>query len=164
MIARTWAAIFIRFSSTAPGRGADTHRKGNAMRVHFILNHGGTPASKLADVEIHFEEGLLAGLKLVGCSVWRSKKGERPTVLVPSRSYATAGGIRYYELLRGATSTGMKEDPEGKAAIKRFKEYIQEEYARIALPEAEPEPSFREKHMCVEKGAPTLAEKEAAQG
>ena len=79
------------------------------MRVHYVLNHGGTPASKLADVEIHFEEGLLAGLKLVGCSVWRSKKGDAPTVLVPSRSYATAGGVRYYELLRpsadGAAST-----------------------------------------------------------
>ncbi len=53
------------------------------MRVHYVLNHGGTPASKLADVEIHFEEGLLAGLKLVGCSVWRSKKGDAPTILVP---------------------------------------------------------------------------------
>ena len=27
------------------------------MRVHYVLNHGGTPQSKLADVEIHFEEG-----------------------------------------------------------------------------------------------------------
>jgi hypothetical protein len=34
------------------------------MRVHYVLNHGGTPESKLADVEIHFEEGLLSGLKL----------------------------------------------------------------------------------------------------
>jgi hypothetical protein len=86
------------------------------MRVHYVLNHGGTPASKLADVEIHFEEGLLAGLKLVGCSVWRSKKGEAPTVLVPSRSYATAGGVRYYELLRASTdgapaAAGAVEDP-----------------------------------------------------
>src|SRR3972149_4026541 len=107
------------------------------MRVHYVLNHGGTPQSKLADVEIHFEEGLLAGLKLVGCSVWRSKKGEKPTVLVPSRSYATAGGVRHYELLRGSVSVGtsLAEDPEGRAAVKRFKEYIREEYARIALPE-----------------------------
>jgi hypothetical protein len=133
------------------------------MRVHFILNHGGTPASKLADVEIHFEEGLLAGLKLVGCSVWRSRKGDVPTVLVPSRSYATAGGVRYYELLRPSEGSGG-EGPTVNAAVKRFKEYIREEYARIVLPEAEPEPSFREKHMRTEKGAPTMAEKEAAQG
>jgi len=111
------------------------------MRVHYVLNHGGTPASKLADVEIHFEEGLLAGLKLVGCSVWRSKKGDAPTVLVPSRSYATAGGVRYYELLRGSVSVGtsLAEDPEGRAAVKRFKEYIRDEYAKIAtLPVDEP--------------------------
>jgi hypothetical protein len=84
------------------------------MRVHYVLNHGGTPASKLADVEIHFEEGLLAGLKLVGCSVWRSKKGDAPTVLVPSRSYATAGGVRYYELLR-ASADGAASPPRSGA-------------------------------------------------
>jgi hypothetical protein len=135
------------------------------MRVHYVLNHGGTPASKLADVEIHFEEGLLAGLKLVGCSVWRSKKGEAPTVLVPSRSYATAGGVRYYELLREAvdeTAAGTRTKNE---ATKRLKEYIRDEYGKIAtLPVDEPAPSFAEKHMRTAKGAPTLAEKEAAQG
>ncbi len=103
------------------------------MRVHYVLNHGGTPESKLADVELHFEEGLLSGLKLVGCSVWRSKKGEKPTVLVPSRSYATAGGIRYYELLRGAESSPDPTDND-KTAMKAFKEYIRDEYLKIAAP------------------------------
>jgi hypothetical protein len=96
------------------------------MRVHYVLNHGGTPQSKLADVEIHFEEGLLAGMKLVGCSVWRSKKGDDPTVLVPSRSYATAGGVRYYELLRA------DDEKDEKKAVKTFKQYIREEYKKIA--------------------------------
>ena len=133
------------------------------MRVHYVLNHGGTPQSKLADVEIHFEEGILAGLKLMGCSVWRSKKGEAPTVLVPSRSYATAGGVRYYELLRPSDANGQ-DDPAGKAQVKRFKEYIREEYERVALPESEPKPTFAEKNMRTKKGAQTLAEKEAARG
>ena len=97
------------------------------MRIHYKLNHD-TPASKLADVEIHFEEGLLAGLKLVGASVWRSKKDEAPTVLVPSRPYATAGGVRYYELLRD-TAQGEKEIGP---AVKRFKEYIRDEYKKVA--------------------------------
>jgi hypothetical protein len=97
------------------------------MRVHYALNHDKTPASKLADVEIHFEEGLLAGMKLVGCSVWRGKKGDQVTVLVPSRSYATAGGVRYYELLRGAG----EDEKEQKAAVRRFKDYIREEYSKI---------------------------------
>ncbi len=119
------------------------------MRVHYVLNHEGTPASKLADVEIHFEEGLLAGLKLVGASVWRSKKGEAPTVLVPSRSYATASGVRYYELLRPsadpvASASGTVEDPAAKQAVRRFKEYVRDEYCKIAaLPDAPPQPSDR---------------------
>ena len=99
------------------------------MRVHFILNHGGTPESKLADVEIHFNEGPLDKLKLVGCSVWRARKGEDVTILVPSRSYATAGGVRYYELLR-------QSDDKEKAAVKVFKDYIRGEYLRISKPEA----------------------------
>jgi hypothetical protein len=104
------------------------------MRVHYVLNHGGTPQSKLADVEIHFEEGLLAGLKLVGCSVWRAKKGEKPTVLVPSRSYATASGVRYFELLRAAAPD---KDAE-KKAVRDFKDYIRGEYLKIAeLPDGQ---------------------------
>jgi hypothetical protein len=105
------------------------------MRVHYVLNHGDTPMSKLADVEIHFEEGLLAGLKLVGCSIWKSKKGESPTVLVPSRSYATAGGVRYYELIRpsaGEAEGDAGGDPSGKDAVRRFKQYVREEYLKIA--------------------------------
>jgi hypothetical protein len=111
------------------------------MRVHYIMNHEGSPASKLADVEIHFEEGLLAGTKLVGMSVWRSKKGEAPTVLVPSRSYATASGVRYYELLRPSienpgASVPSVDDATAKHAIRRIKEYIRDEYLRIsAMPE-----------------------------
>jgi len=101
------------------------------MRVHYVLNHGGTPSGKLADVEILFEEGLLAGLKLVGCSIWRSKKGEAPTVLVPSRTYATAAGVRYYELLR-SSADGEKEN---RTAMKTFKQYIRDEYLKIAPPQ-----------------------------
>lgn len=106
------------------------------MRVHYVLNHGGTPESKLADVEFHFEEGLLSGLKLVGCSVWRSRKGEALSVLVPSRSYATAGGVRYYDLLRPSQEGAGPNDPGAKMAVRNLKQYIREEYAKIAtLPE-----------------------------
>ncbi len=102
------------------------------MRMHYVLNRGAAPESKLADVEIHFEEGILSGLKLVGCSVWRSKKGEGPTVLVPSRSYATAGGVRYYDLLRASEEGGTGEDAGGKLAVRNFRRHVLEEYLKIA--------------------------------
>ena len=112
------------------------------MRLHYVLNHGGTPESKLADVEIHFDEteGLLSGLKLVGMSVWRSKKGEAPTVLVPSRSYATAGGIRYFELLRASEEGAVSNDPAARILVRKFKDHIRDEYQRIeAMPAERPE-------------------------
>jgi len=46
------------------------------MKIPFILNPKGTPSGKLADVEILFEEGFLAGLTLGGCSIWRPPKGD----------------------------------------------------------------------------------------
>jgi hypothetical protein len=111
---------------------------GLAMRVHYLLNQGAAPESKLADVEIHFEEGILSGLKLVGCSVWRSKKGEGPVVLVPSRSYATASGVRYYDLLRPSDEGRKGEETDGKAVARKFREYIRDEYRKIAnLPQGE---------------------------
>lgn len=115
------------------------------MRVHFVLNHNGTPESKLADVEIHFDDakdGPLYGLKLVGCSVWRSRKGEEPTVLVPSRSYATAGGVRYYELLRGVEGTA-EPTKEDKERIRAFKTYIKDQYKKITGETGTEEPAAK---------------------
>jgi len=124
------------------------------MRVHYVLNHGGTPESRLADVEIHFEEGLLSGLKLVGCSVWRSRKGEEPTVLVPSRSYATEGGVRYYELLRSSEEGKSPEDASAKQVVRNFKQYIREEYLKIAaLPDRKDKGREKEKERGKEKPA-----------
>lgn len=88
--------------------------------IRIIPNETGALESKLADVEIVLH-GILPGLKLVGCSVWRSKKGETPTVLVPSKSYATAGGVRYHELLRA-------EIDGDKKTVQRFKQMIRDEY------------------------------------
>jgi hypothetical protein len=101
------------------------------MRIQFILNHKGTPSGKLADVEILFDEGFLAGLTLGGCSIWRPLKGDAPTVLVTSRSYATAGGVRYYQFLR-SSNDGEKKD---QAALKTFKQYIRDEYRKIVPPD-----------------------------
>jgi hypothetical protein len=56
---------------------------------------------KRADVELHFPDGPLKGLKLVGFSVWESDKS--PTgfnVTVPSRQYQNAGQKRSFSLLR----------------------------------------------------------------
>ena len=44
------------------------------MQVKIVSNMNGAPEGKLADAELHFKEGLLVGLKLVGFSVWARQR------------------------------------------------------------------------------------------
>ena len=41
------------------------------IEVKIRRNEHTTPVGKLADAEVHFTSGVLAGLKLVGFGVWR---------------------------------------------------------------------------------------------
>ena len=60
-----------------------------------------SPAGKLADAELHFVQGPLDGLKLVGFSVWerRTPSGRR-NVTFPARTYSVNGERRSFALLR----------------------------------------------------------------
>lgn len=78
------------------------------MEVKFILNDKGTPAGKLADAELHFSSGPLAGLKLVGFSVWEGKRGGR-NVTFPARTYSVNGERRSFSLLRPIADTVAHE-------------------------------------------------------
>lgn len=59
----------------------------------------GTPAGKLADCEMHFTDGPLAGLKLIGFSIWESRSRGR-NVTFPARQYSVNGERRSFALLR----------------------------------------------------------------
>ena len=72
------------------------------MTVKIVAtNEQASPAGKLADAELHFVEGSLGGLKLIGFSVWerRSPSGRR-NVTFPARTYSVNGERRSYALLR----------------------------------------------------------------
>jgi hypothetical protein len=40
------------------------------LTVKIVANDKGNPPGKLADAELHFSDGVLAGLKLIGFSIW----------------------------------------------------------------------------------------------
>ncbi len=69
------------------------------VTVKLIPNDKGNPPGKLADAEIHFADGALAGLKLIGFAIWERKNGGR-TVTFPARQYAVNGERRRFALLR----------------------------------------------------------------
>src|SRR4029077_15809921 len=70
------------------------------MVVKITPNDKGNPAGKLADAELHFSDGELEGLKLIGFSVWERRGGVGRNVTFPARSYAVNGERRSFALLR----------------------------------------------------------------
>ena len=70
------------------------------MTVTIAPNDKGNPPGKLADAELHFTEGPLEGLKLVGFAVWERRGGAGRNVTFPARQYSVNGERRSYALLR----------------------------------------------------------------
>jgi len=70
------------------------------MTVKITPNDKGNPPGKLADAELHFSEGPLDGLKLIGFSIWERRGGNGRNVTFPARSYSVNGERRSFALLR----------------------------------------------------------------
>jgi hypothetical protein len=79
------------------------------MVVKIVPNDKGNPPSKLADAELHFTDGVLEGLKLVGFAVWERRSGSGRNVTFPSRQYAVGGDRRSFALLRPITDAASQE-------------------------------------------------------
>ena len=80
------------------------------MNVIITPNDRGNPPGKLADAELHFSDGPLEGLKLIGFSIWERKSGTGRNVTFPARQYAVNGERRSFALLRPVTdSTGQNK-------------------------------------------------------
>ncbi len=90
------------------------------MVVKITPNDKNNPPGKLADAELHFSEGALDGLKLIGFSVWERRTGGGRNVTFPARQYSVNGERRSFALLR----------PIGDATAQdRVRELILEAYA-----------------------------------
>ena len=70
------------------------------MVVKIVPYEKGNPPGKLADAELHFTEGVLEGLKLIGFSVWERRGGPGRNVTFPARQYSVNGERRSFALLR----------------------------------------------------------------
>jgi hypothetical protein len=70
------------------------------MTIKIVPNDKGNPPGKLADAELHFTQGPLDGLKLIGFGVWERKAGNGRNVTFPARQYSVNGERRSFSLLR----------------------------------------------------------------
>ena len=79
------------------------------MTIKIVPNEKGTPAGKLADAELHFSDGVLDGLKLIGFAVWERRSGNGRNVTFPARQYAVNGERRSFALLRAVSDNSAQD-------------------------------------------------------
>jgi len=100
------------------------------VTVKISPNERGNPVGKLADAELHFTEGPLEGLKLIGFAIWeRRGGGGGRNVTFPARQYVVNGERRSFALLRPVVDTSAQSRIR-TMILDAFQEY--EEQAAIA--------------------------------
>jgi hypothetical protein len=92
------------------------------MVVKITPNDKGNPVGKLADAELHFSDGALEGLKLIGFAIWERRGGNGRNVTFPARQYAVNGERRSFALLRPIVD---------KDAQDRVRELVLQAYAEF---------------------------------
>ncbi len=92
------------------------------MQVQFVTRENG-PERLVTEAEVHFDDGPLAGTKLVGFCLWRSPEGEI-YVTFPSRAFGAGSERRYFDYLRAVDASGE--------TVKRVKAWILEEYRKAS--------------------------------
>ena len=100
-----------------------TNRSSNTLTIKITPNDKGNPPGKLADAELHFGgESPLAGLKLIGFSIWERRGGNGRNVTFPARSYVVNGDRRAFALLRPIVDTTAQEAVRDRI-LEAFAEY-----------------------------------------
>ena len=93
--------------------------------VKITPNEKGNPPGKLADAELHFIDGELDGLKLIGFGIWERRGGTGRYVTFPARQYAVNGERRSFALLRPIADTSAQNRVRD-LVLEAFAEFEQE--------------------------------------
>jgi len=97
------------------------------MVVKIMPNDKGAPNGKLCDAEVHFTEGALEGLRLLGFAVWERRSGTGRNVTFPSRTYSVNGERRSFSLLRPVTDANSQD---------KIRDVVLQAYAEFEAQEA----------------------------
>jgi hypothetical protein len=135
------------------------------VTIKIVPNERGIPQSKLAEAEIIFDEGVLAGLKLVGFGIWEGREGRHVTF--PARPFMSNGERRTYSVLRPVAEASAQE-PLRHLILQAFIDYEHQSAALLAAPLETAAPALPDPGELLEPadagegdntadGAPTLA-------
>ncbi|OFW32207.1 MAG: hypothetical protein A3G76_09330 [Acidobacteria bacterium RIFCSPLOWO2_12_FULL_65_11] len=92
------------------------------MTIKITPNDKGNPPGKLADAELHFAEGPLDGLKLIGFGIWERRSGSGRNVTFPARQYNVNGERRSFALLRPVVDV-TAQNKLREMILEAFQEY-----------------------------------------
>jgi hypothetical protein len=81
----------------------------DAVTVRITPNDKANPPGKLAEAELHFTDGVLEGLKLIGFGIWERRGGGGRNVTFPARQYSVNGERRSFALLRPVDNPTAQE-------------------------------------------------------
>ena len=99
------------------------------MVIKISQSDKNNPPGKLADAELHFTDGVLEGLKLIGFTIWERRTGGGRNVTFPARQYVVNGERRSFALLR-PTGDATSQERIREAILEAYAEY--EEKAAVA--------------------------------
>jgi hypothetical protein len=120
----------LRRTGCRTGCGEQAQRtKECIVTIKITPNDKGNPPGKLAEAELHFSEGPLEGLKLLGFAVWERRGGNGRNVTFPARQYSVNGERRSFALLRPVIDVTAQTKLRD-LILEAFQEY--EERAAIA--------------------------------
>jgi hypothetical protein len=124
------APLLIPSLPAPSGHPFERRRKELQVTIKIVAgNDKGSPAGKLAEAELHFSEGPLDGLKLIGFTIWERRTGGGRNVTFPARSYSVNGERRSFALLRPAVDS-MAQNRLRDLILEAYQEH--EERAALA--------------------------------
>jgi hypothetical protein len=98
--------------------------------VKITQNDKNNLPGKLAEAELHFTEGVLDGLKLIGFTIWERRSGNGRNVTFPARQYTVGGERRTFALLRPVSGDPASQDRLRELILQAYADY--EEKAAVA--------------------------------
>jgi hypothetical protein len=104
----------------------ESREKEHAVVVKITPNDKGSPAGKVADAELHFADGPLEGLKLIGFAIWERRGAAGGyNVTFPARQYSVNGERRSFALLRPIVDT-TAQNKIREIILEAYEEYGQQ--------------------------------------
>ena len=96
------------------------------MIVRITTNEKGNPQGKLADAEVHFTDGIMEGLKLIGFGIWERRTGGGRNVTFPARQYSVNGERRSFSLLRPINGDATAHDKLRELILQAYADHIEQ--------------------------------------